>query len=85
MCELPDKPLVANLVNPECEIVFDVPQAITNEDDEAWGLDASGKFVRAALGIEAPYCPGVEGKKSLEVILAAEKAALTGRCVKLKH
>jgi len=83
--ELPGQPLVANLVNPACEIVFDVPEPPTNEDDEAWGLDASGAFVRACLGLEAPYCPGEEGKRSLEVILAAEKSALTGRTVKLKH
>jgi predicted dehydrogenase len=84
VCELPDKPLVANLVRPECEIVFPVPPAATNYD-ESWGLDVSGAFVRAALGIEKPYCPGEEGKKSLEVILAAEKAALTRRTVKLNH
>jgi predicted dehydrogenase len=82
VCELPDKPLVANLVNPECEIVFDVPQAASNYDD-SWGLDVSGAFLRAVLGIEKPYCPGEEGKKSLEVILAAEKSALTGKVVKL--
>jgi len=84
VCELPDKPLVANLVRPECEIVFPVPPAATNYD-ESWGLDVSGAFVRAILGIEKPYCPGEEGKKSLEVILAAEKAALTRRTVKLNH
>jgi predicted dehydrogenase len=83
ICELPDKPLVANLVNPECEIVFEVPQAITN-DQESWGLDVSGAFVRAAMGKEKPYCSAEEGKKSLEVILAAEKAADTGRSIKLK-
>ena len=84
VCELPDKPLVANLVRPECEIVFPVPPAATNYD-ESWGLDVSGAFVRAILGIEKPYCPGEEGKKSLEVILAAEKAALTRRTVKLNY
>ena len=84
ICELPDRPLVANLVNPECEIVFPVPRAVTN-DDRSWGLDVSGAFVRSILGLEKPYCPGEEGKKSLDVILAAEKAALTGKTVKLKH
>lgn len=84
VCELPGKPLVANLVNPECEIVFQVPEAVTN-DDETWGLDVGGAFVRAVLGLEKPYCPGEEGKKSLEVILAAEQAALTGKTVRLKH
>ena len=85
ICEIPGKPLVANLVSPQCDIVFDVPEAVTNVDEEAWGLDAGGKFVRAAMGLEEPYCPAEEGKKSLEVILAAEKAALTGKTVKLKH
>ena len=80
--ELPGQPLVASLVNPECEIIFEVPEPATN-DDESWGLDASGRFVRATLGLEAPYCPGEEGMKSLNVILAAEKSALTGRTVKL--
>ncbi|HOZ45494.1 MAG TPA: Gfo/Idh/MocA family oxidoreductase [Candidatus Hydrogenedentes bacterium] len=83
ICEWPGQPLVANLVKPECEIVFDVPPAITNEDSDSWGLDVSGRFVRAALGLEAPYCPGEEGLKSLEVILAAEKASLTGKTVTL--
>jgi len=81
---LPGRPVVANLVNPECEIVFDVPEPVLQYEG-SWGVDAGGAFVRAALGLEAPYCPGTEGKKSLEVILAAEKAALTGRTVKLKH
>lgn len=81
--ELPGKPLVANLVNPECEIVFDVPPPATNYQ-ESWGLDVSGAFVRATLGQESPYCTGEEGKRSLEVILAAEKSADTGRSVKLK-
>ena len=80
--EIPDKPLVANLMNPLCEIVFPVPSPPTNYDD-SWGLDVSGAFVRAVLGVEKPYCPGEEGKRSLEVILAAEKAALTGRTVRL--
>jgi predicted dehydrogenase len=82
--ELPDKPLVAQLIKPRCEIVFEVPAPVTNDDD-SWGLGVSGAFVRAILGLEPPYCPGEEGKKSLEVILAAEKSALTKRTVTLKH
>ncbi|MCP4640751.1 MAG: Gfo/Idh/MocA family oxidoreductase [bacterium] len=82
VCELPDKPLVANLVNPECTIEFDVPDAASNEDD-TWGLDVSGAFARACLGKEKPYCSGEEGKRSLEVILAAEKAAMTRKTVKV--
>ena len=84
ICELPDKPLVANLTKPQCEIVFDVPPPVIKYED-SWGLDISGAFVRAALGKEEPFCSGEEGKKSLEVILAAEKSVLTGRSIKLKH
>jgi predicted dehydrogenase len=79
----PGKPLVANLVNPECEIVFPMPPPPTNAD-VGWGIDIGGAFLRAALGMEKPYCTGEEGKRSLEVILAAEKAADTGRTVKLR-
>lgn len=85
ICELPGKPLVANLVRPQCDIQFESAEAVTNKDPDAWGLDASGRFVRAAMGLEAAYCPGEDGKKSLEIILAAEKAALTRRTVKLSH
>ncbi len=77
-----DRPLVAELVNPESTIVFDMPAA-RNDYAGSWGLDAGGGFVRAILGKEAPFCTGEEGKKSLEVILAAEKAAQTGRSVRL--
>ena len=80
----PDRPLVAHLVNPECVINFDVPSPPEN-DDNGWGLDIGGRFCRAIKGEEEPYCSGVEGMKSLEVILAAEQAALSGRTVKIKH
>jgi predicted dehydrogenase len=79
-----DKPLIARLVNPECEIVFDVPPPL-NDYPCSWGCDVSGGFVRAAMGLEEPFCTGEEGKKSLEIILAGEKAALTGRSVKVNQ
>lgn len=82
VCEIPGRPLVANLVNPACEIDFDLPEAASNED-ESWGLDVSGKFIRACLGKEKPFCTGEEGMKSLAVIMAAEKSALTGRNTKV--
>ncbi len=82
--ELPGKPLVANMVKPKCDIVFDVPPAVADYAD-SWGLDVSGAFVRAILGREPLYCSGEEGMKSLEVILAAEESILKGRAVKLKH
>jgi len=79
-----DKPLIARLKSPACEIGFDVPPPL-NDYPGSWGCDVSGGFVRAAMGLEAPFCTGEEGKKSLEIILAAEKSAQTGRAVKLNH
>jgi predicted dehydrogenase len=70
--------------NPKCEIVFDIPKDF-DKYEGSWGQDVGGGFVRAILGKESPFCTGEEGKKSLEVILAAEKAASTGKTVKLKH
>ncbi len=43
----------------------------------SWGIDIGGAFVRAILGLEEPFCTGEEGKKALEIILAAEKSAST--------
>jgi len=77
-----NKPLVGFMVKPHCKIVFDPPPPIVYYPG-SWGVDASGAFVRAAMGLIPPYCPGDEGKKSLEIILAAEKAAKTGRAIKL--
>jgi UDP-N-acetylglucosamine 3-dehydrogenase len=79
----PDKPCVAHLTHPECEIVFD-PPAPANDYPGSWGLDAGGHFARACMGLEAPFCTGEEGKRSLDLVLAMEKAALTGKTVKVK-
>lgn len=84
ICAVPGRPLIANLVNPECEINFELPPPPTNAAG-GWGLDIGGRFCRAIKGEEAPFCSGWEGMKSLEIILAAEKAALTGRTVTIKH
>ena len=78
----PGKPLVARMSNPLCEIVFDLPPAPIRYEG-SWGLDVGGSFVRAILGEEEPFCTGVEGMKSLAVILAAEKSADTQRTVKV--
>jgi len=80
----PERKLVANLVNPACEIVFDNPGPL-NHYEGSWGVDVAGAFVRAVLGLEAPFCSGLEGKKSLDVILAAEESAMTGKRISLKH
>jgi UDP-N-acetylglucosamine 3-dehydrogenase len=79
----PGKPLVAHLANPKCEIVFDIPP-VPPTDGSGWGVDVGGAFVRAILGLEPPFCTGEEGMKSLEVILAAEKACDTRKTVKLR-
>lgn len=78
-----DKPLVARLTDPLCEIVFDLPPAPIRYEG-SWGLDVGGSFVRAILGEEPPFCSGEEGMKSLAIILAAEKSADTGRPVKVQ-
>lgn len=78
----PDKPLVARLHDPLSEIVFTLPEAPILYKD-SWGLDIGGAFIRAILGEEEPFCTGEEGLKSLAVILAAEKAADTGKSVKV--
>jgi UDP-N-acetylglucosamine 3-dehydrogenase len=78
VAEIPGKPLVARLHSPECEIEFPVPPPVTNVA-KSWGLDVSGKFVRAIRGEEKPYCTGEEGFRSLQVILAAEQSAQTGQ------
>jgi UDP-N-acetylglucosamine 3-dehydrogenase len=84
VAEIPGEPLLAQMVKPQCEIKFEVPPALTNVA-ESWGLDVSGRFVRACRGEEKPYCTGEDALKSLEVILAAEKSVDTGRSVKVKH
>lgn len=78
------KPLIARLIKPDCEIVFDLPAPL-NDYPGTWGLDVSGGFVRAAMGLEKPFCTGEEGRKSLEVIFAAEKSFLTRKSVKVKQ
>lgn len=78
-----ERPLVAYMHHPKCEIVFDIPTDF-DKYEGSWGQDVGGGFIRAILGKEPPFCTGEEGKKSLEVILAAEKAASTGKTVKLK-
>ncbi|MCF6286638.1 MAG: Gfo/Idh/MocA family oxidoreductase [Candidatus Hydrogenedentes bacterium] len=82
VCLHADKPLVANMMKPGCQINFDMPAPPSNYDG-SWGLDIGGSFVRAIMGEEKPFCTGVEGMKSLAVILAAEKAADTRKTVKV--
>jgi predicted dehydrogenase len=80
--EIPGKPLVANLANPECTIEFELPPPLSVYED-SWEMGVSEGFVRAARGQEEPFCTGTEGARSLAVILACEKAAETGKTVKV--
>jgi hypothetical protein len=83
------RPLVANLVDPACEIVFDPCEPLNAYDasmgvEECWGMDVSGGFARAVMGKEEPFCSGEEGAKSLDIIMGALKSVKTGRSVTLK-
>lgn len=78
-----DRPVLAGLKDPSGEINFEPPPAIVKYEN-TWGLDVSGHFVRACLGEIEPFCSGEEGMQSLQIILAAEKAAESGKTVKLK-
>lgn len=80
--ELPGRPLVAHLTNPACEVDFEIPPGI-HRYEGSWGMDSGGRFLKAVLGLADPFCSGEEGKKSLDVIFAAEKSALTGRSIKV--
>jgi len=80
----PGEPVIAHLQHPQCEISFEPPEP-RGDYAGSWGLDAGGSYVRACLGLEPPFCSGEEGKKSLELILAIEKAALTRKTVSLKR
>jgi UDP-N-acetylglucosamine 3-dehydrogenase len=82
VCLHADKPLVANMSKPGCQINFEMPVPPSNYDG-SWGLDVGGSFVRAIMGEEEPFCTGEEGMKSLAVILAAEKAADSRKTVKV--
>jgi len=82
--EIPGKPLIAGLHNPQCEIEFEVPEG-PKRYVGSWGVDASGHFVRAILGEEEPFCTGADAKKSLDIIIAAEESARTGKSVAIAH
>lgn len=78
----PERPLLAGLHHPQGQINFEIPPSDKRYPD-SWGLDVSGHFARACLKKEKPFCTGEEGMKSLQVILAGEKSALTGKSVKV--
>lgn len=79
----PDQLVVADIVSPEAHIVFDLPPPLSDYAG-SWGLGVGGAFGRAILGLEAPFCTGEEGMRSLAVILAAEQSADSGKAVKVK-
>lgn len=78
----PAHPCIGHLEHPEGRIFFDPPPPI-EKYPESWGVDVSGHFVAACKGEMEPFCTGEEGMKSLQVILAAEKSAATGKSVKV--
>ncbi|MCC6142205.1 MAG: Gfo/Idh/MocA family oxidoreductase [Candidatus Hydrogenedentes bacterium] len=80
----PDRPVAIYLERPQGDFQL-APPPPASDYEGSWGLDVGGRFARACLGLEKPYCTGEEGWKSLEVVLAAEKSAQTGRIVKVKH
>ena len=79
----PGRPLAAHLGEPKCVVDYEVPKPAPKYED-SWCMDVGDAFVRAARGQQPPFCSGEEGRKTLEVILAAEKSAVTGRSVPVK-
>lgn len=79
----PTRPVLVGLHEPHGEVTYDLPEPDIRYPD-SWGLDVSGHFARACMRKEKPFCSGEEGMKSLQVIIAAEKSAKTGRSVQLK-
>lgn len=82
--DYPGRPVVVQLADPDGEATFEVPPGKYLYEG-SWGLDVSGAFVRCILGKEKPFCSGEEGRKSLEIILAASESARTGKSVKVNR
>lgn len=78
----PGRPLVAFMVKPVCTIDFPVPPIHSNVEG-TWRLGVIDNFVNAVRGKEKCLVPGEEGKKALDIILACEEAAHTGKTVTL--
>jgi predicted dehydrogenase len=81
---IPGRPLVAFLVKPKCTIDFDVPPMQSNKDG-AWTLGPIRNFLDSVQGKAKCLVPGEDGKAALDIILACDEAARTGKTVKLKH
>ncbi len=79
---IPGRPLVAFLVKPKCTIDFDVPPMQKNVEG-AWDVGITRNFLAAIAGKEECLVPGEEGKAALDIILACDEAARTGKTVKL--
>ncbi len=80
---IPGKPLVAYMSKPKGTIEFEVPPMQSNVE-ERWNLGVTRNFLNAIRGKEKCLVPGEEGKVALDIILACDKAARTGKSVKLK-
>ena len=81
---IPGRPLVAFLVKPKCTIEFDLPPMQSNKDG-SWNLGVIRNFLDSIQGRAKCLVPGEEGKAALDIILACDQAARTGKTVKLKH
>ncbi len=81
---IPGRPLVAFMVKPKCTIEFEVPEIQRNEEG-AWNLGITRNFLAAIAGKEECLVSGEEGKAALDIILACDEAARTGKTVKLNH
>jgi len=81
---IPGRPLAAFMVKPKCTIEFEVPPIQHNEEG-AWNIGITVNFLNAIQGKEECLVPGEEGKAALDIILACDEAARTGKTVTLKH
>lgn len=76
------RPVLCGLVSPSGVMSFEPTPPILKYKD-SWGVDAGGRFARACLGLEKPFCTGEDGMQSLAVIFAAEQSSITGKSVKV--
>lgn len=80
----PGRPVVAYLSEPgRGEIVFEVPRLQTNEEGGQFTSGVISAFLECIRKNQPPVISGEEGKKALEVVLAAFRSVETGQVVKL--
>lgn len=80
----PGRPVVAYLSEPgRGEMVFEVPKLQTNEEGGQFTSGVIDTFLECIRNDHPPAISGEEGKKALEIVLAAFRSAETGQIVKL--